>query len=44
MAKEYYWKLNPMRNIFISRNDGLYNADASIFKDQAIEFYTFLNI
>lgn len=44
MAKEYYKKLDPMRNIFISRNDGFYNAEAGIFKDQAIELYTMLNI
>lgn len=44
IAQEYYRKLNPMRNIFISRNDGYYNSDASLFKDQAIELYTFMNI
>ena len=44
MAKEYFWKLDPMRNIFISRNDGYYNADAGLFKDQAIELYSFRNI
>lgn len=44
MANEYYEGLNALRNIFISRNDGLYNADAGIFKDQAIELYGFLNI
>ena len=41
---EYFLKLDPMRNIFISRNDGYYNADAGLFKDQAIELYSFLNI
>ena len=44
MAEEYYRKLDPMRNIFISRNDGYYNAEATLFKDQAIELYSFLNI
>ena len=44
IADEYYKKLNPLTNIFISRNDGKYNADASIFKDQAICLHAFLNI
>lgn len=42
--KEYYNRLNPMKNMFISRNDGKFNADAGLFKDQAIELFTFLNI
>ena len=41
---EYYEKLNPMNNIFISRNDGKYNMDASLLKDQAIGLYCFANI
>lgn len=41
---EYYEQLNPMNNIFISRNDGKYNLDASLLKDQAIGLYAFANI
>ena len=41
---EYYEKLNPMNNIFISRNDGKYNMDASLLKDQSIGLYCFANI
>ena len=44
IADEYYRKLNPVNNIFISRNDGKYNSDAAIFKDQAIGLYAFTNI
>ena len=44
IREEYYNRLNPMRNIFISRNDGKYNDDAGLFKDQAIELFTFCNI
>lgn len=44
LADEYYRKLNPVNNIFISRNDGKYNADATLFKDQAISLYAFANI
>ena len=44
IAQEYYRKLNPVNNIFISRNDGKYNLDTSIYKDQAIILYSFLNI
>lgn len=41
---EYYEQLNPMNNIFISRNDGKYNMDASLIKDQAIGLYCFANL
>ena len=44
VKEEYYEKLNPMNNIFISRNDGKYNMDASLLKDQAIGLYCFANI
>lgn len=44
IREEYYEQLNPMNNIFISRNDGKYNLDASLLKDQAIGLYAFANI
>ena len=44
LAEEYYRKLNPRNNLFIDRNDGLYNLDAGLFKDQIIGLYSFCNI
>ena len=41
---EYYEKLNPMNNIFISHDDGKYNIDGSLLKYQSIGLYCFANI
>ena len=44
MSKTYYRKLNPRSNIFIDRNDGSYNSEAGLFKDQILGLYSFCNI
>ena len=35
---------NPRKNMFISRNDGLFNNDFNLLKDQLIGLYEFNNI
>lgn len=44
LAKEYDRTFNPRKNMFISRNDGLFNDDFNLFKDQMIGLYEFNNI
>ena len=44
IKNEYYEKLNPMYNVFISRNDGKYNMATTLCKDMSIGLYTFANI
>lgn len=44
MSDEYYEALNPRSNCAISKNDGKYNIDTGLFKDQIIGVYSFLNI
>lgn len=41
---EYQKKLDPVRNLFVSRNDGKYNRKTGLYKDQTVELYAFLNI
>lgn len=43
IAFEVYKKTNPRDNFQISRNDGLYDKDACLFKDQIVGLYAFLN-
>ena len=44
LAKEYNRSFNPRTNMFISRNDGLFNDDFNLLKDQLIGLYQFNNI
>ena len=44
VVAEYQKKLDPVRNLFVSRNDGKYNRKTGLFKDQSVELYAFLNI
>lgn len=44
LIKEYDKAFNPRKNMFISRNDGLFNDDFNLFKDQLIGLYEFNNI
>jgi hypothetical protein len=43
MAKEYNATLNPRLAMIISRNDGLFNDDFNLLKDQSIGLYQFNN-
>lgn len=43
--EEAYDKIfNPKFNMYISRNDGCFNNDFNLFKDQLIGLYEFNNI
>ena len=44
LAKAYNKIFNPKYNLFISRNDGKFNSDMNLFKDQLIGLYQFNNI
>lgn len=44
LVKEYESVFNPRKSMYISRNDGLFNADFNLFKDQIIGLYEFNNI
>lgn len=44
LAKAYNKIFNPRFNLFISRNDGNFNTDMNLFKDQLIGLYQFNNI
>lgn len=44
MAENYYRKLNPRSNIFVDRNDGSYNMEAGLFKDQILGLFSFCTI
>ena len=44
MAKAYNKIFNPRLNMYISRNDGLFNNDFNLFKDQLIGLYEFCNM
>lgn len=44
LVKEYEAVFNPRKSMYISRNDGLFNADFNLFKDQIIGLYEFNNI
>ena len=44
LEKEYNKTFNPKYNLFISRNDGMFNSDVSLFKDEIIGLWEFNNI
>lgn len=44
MAKAYDSTFNPRKNMYVSRNDGLFNDDFNLLKDQMIGLYEFNNI
>lgn len=44
LIKAYDKTFNPKKNMFISRNDGLFNDDFNLLKDQLIGLYQFNNI
>lgn len=44
LAKEFDKSFNPRKNMYISRNDGLFNNEFNLFKDQLIGLYEFNNI
>jgi len=44
LTKEYDKVFNPRKNMYISRNDGLFNNDFNLLKDQLIGLYQFNNI
>lgn len=43
IALEVYRKMNPRDNFYISRNDGMFDKDSCLFKDQIVGLYSFLN-
>lgn len=43
IAQEVYKKMNPRDNFQISRNDGMFDSDSCLFKDQIVGLYSFLN-
>jgi DNA-directed RNA polymerase beta' subunit len=44
LEKAYNKVFNPKFNMYISRNDGLFNNDFNLYKDQLIGLYEFNNI
>jgi hypothetical protein len=44
IGKAYFKSNNPRSNMCISRNDGLYDTDSSLFKDGIVGLYAFNNI
>lgn len=40
---EIYKRMNPRDNFQISRNDGMFDPDSCLFKDQIVGLYAFLN-
>lgn len=44
LAKAFNRTFNPKFNLFISRNNGLFNNEMNLFKDQLIGLYEFNNI
>ena len=44
LAKAFDKAFNPRKNMYISRNDGLFNEDFNLLKDQIIGLYEFNNI
>ena len=43
-AQRYYEDMNPLDNMIISHNDGLFDKDANLRKDLAIEIYAFATV
>ncbi len=44
MVKRFDKNFNPRKNMYISRNDGLFNSNFGLHKDQIIGLYEFNNI
>ena len=44
LIREYDRVFNPRKSMYISRNDGLFNEDFNLFKDQIIGLYEFNNV
>ena len=44
IEKAYKEAFNPRDNLYVSRNDGLFNPDMNLFKDQIIGLWQFNNI
>ena len=44
LSEEFYRRLNPRSNFSISRNDGRFDNDSNLIKDQAVILYSFLNM
>lgn len=44
IAKAFNKTFNPRNSLFVSRNDGKFNKDMCLFKDQLIGLYEFNNI
>ena len=44
LEKAYSKIFNPRFNMFVSRNDGMFNSDMSLFKDEIIGLWEFNNI
>lgn len=44
LIEEHDEHLNPTKNMFIDRNDGLFNDEMNLIKDQIIGLYQFNNI
>ena len=44
IAEDIYKKMNPRDNFQISRNDGMFDPDSCLMKDQIVGLYGFLNI
>lgn len=43
MAKKYNATLSPRKSMTISRNDGMFNDDFNLLKDQSIGLFQFNN-
>ena len=43
MSKKYSATLSPRKSMIISRNDGMFNNDFNLLKDQSIGLYQFNN-
>lgn len=44
ISDEFNKIFNPRHSLFVSRNDGKFNGDMNLFKDQLIGLYEFNNI
>jgi hypothetical protein len=44
LSKSYDRTFNPRKNMYVSRNDGMFNDDFNLLKDQMIGLYEFNNI
>lgn len=44
LAEYIYKQMNPRDNFQISRNDGMFDPDSCLLKDQIVGLYAFLNI